>query len=258
MQTAASIAHSRDLKNFHSLLRSGGLSLLSGSCIHPLKIRENPHQRFAASPPSKMLTLENDLSAAHFRDQLTNLANRYRRATTKGIDVNFIELALHFDQVMTRQSHPDRFESDTAGDVEKDDGQRDREPRLAVDHLVEAGVARIVVVDRVAVVTVDIEHLSLEVAEQKDGRLPRADSRAGPVRQLVKLTQIAININLRVVFQRDEQSSVRDVRSVDLVLRELFEASSRLGRVDVDRFRHGLGSVATGHEIRDRPVECNG
>jgi len=154
----------------------------------------------------------------------------------KRIDVDLVELELHFDDVVARQADAEGGESEFGRDVQEDDRQGDRDPKAAVDHFVEMGIARIVVTVRVAAIAIDIEHLRVQMPEAKDRRLPRQTTLLDARRQSVQLVDVALHVEARILLERNQQRPTREVVIRDLARGVLSKTSPGFGGMD----EHGL------------------
>jgi DNA repair protein RecO (recombination protein O) len=176
-----------------------------------------------------MRAREADLPPRHVFEQASDLVHRQRRAAVKRVDVHLVQLELHFHQVMSGQPHTRRVQSDFGRYVQKDDRKRDRNADLPIDHLVEIGVAWIVVVGRVATIRIDVEHFRMHVAELEDRRLAANRAAFHAFGEIIELRDINIHIESRIVLEGDQQRSAREVLIRDLPLGELTKLSPRLG-----------------------------
>ena len=66
-------------------------------------------------------------AAADLPQQPADLGHRQRGAVVEGIDIDLVELELHFDDVVARQADAEGGESELCGHVQEDDRQRDRD-----------------------------------------------------------------------------------------------------------------------------------
>jgi hypothetical protein len=130
---------------------------------------------------------------------------------------------------MARQSDAERGQTELRGDVQENDGKGDGDADLPLDDLVQVGVARVVVAVRVAAVAVDVEHLRMEVPEAENGRLA---VRAAPLHasgQIVEVVERPLQVEPRVILERDEQRAAGEVVVRDVARRVLAELPACLG-----------------------------
>src|SRR5688572_22169394 len=100
-----------------------------------------------------MLAGELHGARADLSEKLVDLGNGERGAGVKRIDVDLVQIELHFDDVVPRESDTRRGEVELRRQMKKDDRERDRQSQFSIDGLVEIRVARIVVVALVAGIT---------------------------------------------------------------------------------------------------------
>ncbi len=112
---------------------------------------------------------------------------------------------------MPGKGHAGERQADAPADLHVDDGERDRDAGLAVDHVVEIAVARVIVVARIA-------H-EAEIAEQelvqRDHLLLGAaavlHARAQADRQAFNLREVALDVEPGISVLGDEEADAREV-----------------------------------------------
>jgi hypothetical protein len=96
-------------------------------------------------------------------------------------------------------------------DLDIDDGERDRDAELAVQHLVEEAVARIVVFARVAAEAELFKQVAVERDDGLDGRDVPAQPRLERRRDPVHARLIRGNVEPGVLVRRDQQRRLHQV-----------------------------------------------
>lgn len=164
--------------------------------------------------------------------QRTDLGDGQRCAAVEWIDIHLVELELHLHDEVRRQTDAERVQAGGGSEVEEDDRKRERQPHPPFEDFVQIGVAWIVVIRLIATISVDVEHLAVKMAEAKDGRFARRAFLHDAGGQVVEACQILIDVELRIILERNEQRAASEILARDLVLHELAELPARLGRTD--------------------------
>lgn len=125
-------------------------------------------------------------------------------------------------------------EADGRGHVKKDDGQADGNAEPPIDDLVQVGVPRIVVAVGVAAIAVGVEHLGVQVSEAEHGRLAGEASAQDSPGEVIETMQIGLDIELRIVLERDQQRPAGEIVVRDLSCRVFGQLSARFGPVHED------------------------
>ena len=87
-----------------------------------------------------------DLAAQGRAEALAQVGLRLRFPADERVDHHLAAPDLQLHQEMTGEGHAMNVESQAPADLHVQDGQRDRNAGVAVDHFVEVAVARIVVI----------------------------------------------------------------------------------------------------------------
>ena len=113
---------------------------------------------------------------------------------------------------MTGKGHAHERQAETASDFHVDDGQGDGNAALAVQHLVQVAVARVVVIFHVAGEALLHEQELVEGYQGifEPGLRRQALLHAGG--ELINLAQVGLDVQAGVFLDRDEQRRFRQVQ----------------------------------------------
>ena len=78
----------------------------------------------------------------------------------------------------------------------------------------------------------DIEHFGVQMPQAKNGRLAGRAASSHARREVIELGQIAIDVQPRIVLQRDQQSAFGKIGVRDFPVGEFTKSPPRLGRMD--------------------------
>ena len=173
--------------------------------VDNLQVVQHPRQDVQVVDHLQKGVLPLQVRAVDFLDPFGAVFRRQELAGVKRIHVEGLGMgAVAHDEVPGQADAVDR-QTGAAAHVDIDDGEGNRDADLALQHLVQKAVARVVVVPAVAAQAVFLEETGIEAGNDAMRLELHAQAARNRFRHAVEALQAVIDIQIGIRFQGDEK-----------------------------------------------------
>src|SRR5579872_1455498 len=158
-----------------------------------------------------MMLAQAHAAAVNTVEKFLQLDRRQHAASFKRIDDDLSESAAEFHEESAGQRDSNRFDTDTARNLDVQNRKRDRQPGVFVERLVEKCAARIVVVAVFAVESFLFEEQAIDRLDDALDLARALEPLADRIAPLADLLEIAIDLQPWSVLERNDQRGLDQI-----------------------------------------------
>ena len=171
--------------------------------VDRLEVAEHPGDDLGQAARGELKVGEGDRLADDLRDATLTARAVEQGAGMERVDEDRRGAAADPQHEMRRQVHPRHLQAQPPGQGAIEDREADRDPRPAIDHLVQVAVPRVAVVLRIPLVSLFNVEDPVDLAEHLPGPGPGGASVADAVGQGLDLLEVGLGVEVGVLVARD-------------------------------------------------------